>query len=98
MKQTAAVGGDMLVVTGAKTKKSAKLVIPSTEPVGGAEFLGAPHTSDPTFDAPVVLLEPVVFVCAGPMNNLPAQRRTDRASSAAQLIETSRKRTVSAEG
>ncbi len=44
MEQTAAVGGDMLVVAGAEAEKGAELVIPSTEPLGGPECLEAPHT------------------------------------------------------
>jgi len=49
MKQTTAVGGNMLVVTGAETEKGAEFVVSSAEPIGGTEFLEAPHTSDPTF-------------------------------------------------
>ena len=56
MKQTAAVGGDRLAMAGAEAEKGAELVIASTEPLGGPECLEAPHTSDPAFDAPVILL------------------------------------------
>src|SRR4051794_37951294 len=39
MEQSAAVGGDGLVVAGAEAEEGAELVIASTEPRGGAEIL-----------------------------------------------------------
>jgi hypothetical protein len=39
MKQTATVGGDMLVVTSAGTEKGAELIVSSTEPLGRTECL-----------------------------------------------------------
>jgi hypothetical protein len=77
MKQTAAVGGNMLVVTSTETEKGAELVIASAEPLGRPERLEAPHTSDPAFHAAVVLLDPVVQVGIGPVFHLSAQRRVD---------------------
>src|SRR5215211_3115386 len=56
VKQTAAVGGNRLTMVGADAEKGAELVVASTEPFGSPERLEAPHTSDPTFDAPVILL------------------------------------------
>src|SRR4051812_9078406 len=79
MKQTLAVGGNMLVVTGAETEKGAEFVVSSAEPIGGTKFLEAPHTSDPTFQAAMILLKPVIFIGAGPMPNMPSQRGADRA-------------------
>src|SRR3954466_10899416 len=79
MKQTTAVGGNMLVVTGAETEKGAEFVVSSAEPIGGTEFLEASHTSDPTFQAAMILLKPVIFIGAGPMLNMPSQRGADRA-------------------
>ena len=74
MKQTAAVGGNRLAMAGADTEKGAELVIASTEPFGSPECFEAAHTSDPAFDAPVILLQPVVLVGAGPMSHLSAER------------------------
>src|SRR5919202_2366561 len=79
MEQSAAVGGNVLAVASAEAEKGAELVIASTEPRGGPEILEAPHTSDPTFHAPVILLQSVVLVGAGSVRDMPAQRRTDRA-------------------
>jgi len=78
MKQAAAVGGDRLTMVGAETKKGAQLVIASTGPLGGRDCVEAARTSDPTFDAPVILLEPVVLVGAGPMLHMPAECGADR--------------------
>jgi hypothetical protein len=55
------VGGD-----GAEAEEGAEFVIPSTKPLGGTECLEASHTSDPTFDAPVILLQAIVSIGAGP--------------------------------
>ena len=73
MKQAAAAGGDMLVVTSAEAKKGTEFVIPSAEPCGGIEFLEAAHISDPAFDAPVILLQSVVSVSAGPVFHVSAE-------------------------
>ena len=79
MENAAPIGGDLLVVASARAEKGPEFVIPSTEPRGGIVFLEAPHTSDPDFDALVVLLEPVIPVCARPVLHVSARRRTDRA-------------------
>ena len=73
MKQTAAAVGNVLVVASAEAKKGAEFVIPSAEPCGGIEFLEAPHTSDPAFDAPVILLQSVVPVSARPVLHVSAE-------------------------
>jgi hypothetical protein len=72
MKQTTAVGGNRLVVTGAETEKGAEFVVSSAEPIGGTESLEAPHTSDPTFQTAMILIEPVIFIGAGPQHAVPA--------------------------
>ena len=59
MKQAAADGGDRLAVASAQTETGAALVIASAEPLGGIESLEAAHTLDPTFDAPVILLQAI---------------------------------------
>ena len=74
VKQTATVGGDMLVVTSAGTEKGAELTVSSTEPLGRTECLEAPHTSDPAFDTPVILLESIILVGAGTVLHVSAQR------------------------
>lgn len=56
LEQTAARGGDRLVVAGAQTAEVAKFVVASAEPHGRVEALEAAHTSDATLDAAVVLL------------------------------------------
>src|ERR1700712_955940 len=65
VEQTTAAGGNMLIVTLANTEKGAELVMASAEPISGVEFLEAAHTSDPTFDAPVILFDPIILVGAG---------------------------------
>ena len=60
MEQSAAVGGNVLAVAGAEAEKGAELVIASTEPRRGPERLEAPHTSDPAFYAPVILLDSLI--------------------------------------
>jgi hypothetical protein len=64
MKQTAAVGRDVLVVTRAQAEEVAELIVSSTESRRSPEFLEAAHTSDTAFHAPMVLLQPVVLICA----------------------------------
>ncbi len=79
MEQAATVGGNVLAMAGAEAEKGAELVIPSTEPRGGLEGLEAPHTSDPTFHAAVVLLEPIVPVGTGPVLHASSECCSDRA-------------------
>ncbi len=63
----------MLVVTGAGTKKVAKLVMFATEAIRRIMILEAPHTSDTALDAAVILLQSVVQVGIRPMSDLLAQ-------------------------
>src|SRR5918998_6860256 len=76
--QSAAVCGDMLVVTGAGTEDVPELVVPSAEPGRGSGALEAAHRSVAAFEAPVVLLQPVVQVAAGPVPHPFAQLGPDR--------------------
>ena len=73
MKQTAADCGSVLVVAGARAEVVAEFVVGSTVPVGRGEALEPTHTSDPTFDAPVILLEPVIPVSVGTVSDPLAQ-------------------------
>jgi hypothetical protein len=74
MKQATAVGRDVLVVAGTRAEKASKFVIASAEPPRCIEALEAAHTPDVAFDAPVILLHPVILVSAGAMGNPPAER------------------------
>src|SRR3712207_9335356 len=78
VKQATAVGGDGLVVAGAETEEIAKLVMTAAEALGGGEALEPAHTSGAPFDAPVILLKPVILVGAGPVHDLPPERAADR--------------------
>jgi hypothetical protein len=78
VKQTATAGGDMLVVAGAGAEKGAEFVVASAEALRGSEALKAPHTSCSAFHAPMILLQSVILVGAGPMHDPPAERRAAR--------------------
>ncbi len=65
MKQTSAVGRDVLVVAGLGAEKVAEFVVASAEPLGGSQALEAPHTSYAAFHASVVLLESIVLEGVG---------------------------------
>ena len=78
VKQATTAGQDRLVVAGAEAEKVAKLVMAAAEALGGGEALEPAHTSCAPFDAPVILLQSVVPVRAGPVHDPPAERRADR--------------------
>ena len=65
MENAALVGGDMLVVTDARTEVVAEFVVTATEAFRRSEALEPAHTSDVAFYAPVILFEPIVSVSAG---------------------------------
>src|SRR3954468_15065277 len=67
VKQATAAGRDVLAVAGAGAEEVAELVVASTEALRGCEALEPTHTSRAPFHAPVVLLQSVVFVDAGPV-------------------------------
>ena len=76
MKHALAVGRNMLVVTGARTELASKLIIGSTESPGRGEAIKPAHTSDPAFDAPAILLEPIIPEQAGAVGSpLPSLER-----------------------
>jgi hypothetical protein len=60
VQQAAAVGGDGLVVAGAETEEIANLVMAAAEALGGGEALEPAHTSGAPFNAPVILLKPII--------------------------------------
>ena len=70
--------GDDLVVTATRSEEISELTMLSTEAVGGVMALEASPTSDPAFDAAMVLLEPVVQVGAGAVPDGLAQHGSDR--------------------
>jgi hypothetical protein len=76
--QVSTVGRGMLVVAGAGAEEVAKLVVTFAEALRRSEALEPPHTSDAAFDAPVILLQPFVFVGAGPVHDPSAVRAADR--------------------
>jgi hypothetical protein len=74
VKQATAAGRDILVVAGAGPEVVAKLVIASTEPLGGSEALEASHTSNTAFHAAMILFQSVILVRAGAVDHAPAER------------------------
>jgi hypothetical protein len=52
----------MLAVKGADTEEVTKLIMATTEPAGGDKTSEATHTSYPSLDAAVILLQPIVQV------------------------------------
>ena len=58
-------GGDDLVVTAAGTKEIAEFTMLAAEALGGVVALEAPHTSDPSLDAAMVLFKTISQVGVG---------------------------------
>ena len=83
---TAEGGEDGLVVTATGTEKVAEFAVLPAEAVGRIVALEAAHTSDPTLDAAMVLLEPVVQVGAGPMPDGLAEHGADRSWIGAMAV------------
>jgi hypothetical protein len=65
-------------VAGAEAEEVAEFVVAPAEALGRGEALEAPHISRAPFHAAMILFQPVVFVCAGPVHDPPAERRADR--------------------
>src|SRR3954464_12517195 len=63
--ESAAIGGNMLMVAGARAEEAAQFIVCATEPSGGSGAFEAPHWSVAPFDAAVVLLQPVIQVSTG---------------------------------
>lgn len=68
----------MLVVAGAKAEEITKLIVALAEPGSRLRALEVPHGPVSAFDAPVILLQPIVQVAAGPVSHTPAQLGPDR--------------------
>ena len=66
-------GWNLLVVTGAGTKKVTKLVGLATNAIRRIMILEATHASSVALDAAVILLEPVVQVGARSVPDRPTQ-------------------------
>ena len=65
---TASTGGrNVLVVTAATAEEVTEFIVLSAKPVGGIMLLEPAHTSDPSFDPAMVLLESVVQVHIRPV-------------------------------
>ena len=60
-------GGDELVVTTAGTEEIAKLTMLATEALRCLVVLETPHTSDPSLDAAMILLKPIIQIGARPV-------------------------------
>src|SRR3954464_13376269 len=63
--ESAAIGGNMLMVAGARAEEAAQFIVCATEPSGGSGTFEAPHWSVAPFDAAVVLLQPIIQVSTG---------------------------------
>src|SRR3954468_1768515 len=65
--ESAAIGGNVLMVTGARAEEVAQFIVSPAEPGGRSGALEAPHGPVAAFDAAVILLEPVVQIATGPV-------------------------------
>jgi hypothetical protein len=84
--ESAAVGGNRLVLAGEGAEKVAKLIITPAEPGGRSGALEAPHRPVSAFDAPMILLEPVIQVGIGSVPHILAQFGADRPRVAVMAI------------
>jgi hypothetical protein len=57
--ESAAVGGNMLMLAGAGAEKVAKLIMTPTEPGGRSGAFEAPHRSVSAFDSPMIEVDPI---------------------------------------
>jgi len=76
--QSAVIGGDGLMVVWARAEKIAAFVVASTELCRRSDALEPAHRSVSAFDAPVVLLKPIIEIPAGPVADVPAQFSANR--------------------
>ena len=65
-------------MTATRAKELSEFTVLTTEAVGGAMALEAAHTSDPAFNAAMVLVEAVVQVDAGPVTDGLARHAASR--------------------
>src|SRR3954464_7974587 len=82
VEQSAAIGGPMLMVAGARAEKVAQVIVNPAEPGGRSRAFETPHGSIAAFDAAVVLFQPVVQVATGPVPHIFAEFGEDRAGVA----------------
>lgn len=61
-EHSAAVRGNMLVMTGAGAEDVSELIVPSAEPGRGLGTFEAAHRSVSAFEAPVILFQPVALL------------------------------------
>jgi hypothetical protein len=78
--------GDDLIVTATRAKKIAEFAVFSTEALGGIVAFEASHTSDPAFNATMVLFKTIVQVGTGPMPHGLAQHGANRSGVRAMTI------------
>jgi hypothetical protein len=71
--QSAAVGGDVLVVTGSRTEVVAQLVVSSTEPGGRSGAFETAHGPISALQAAVILFQSIVSMAAGVVAHLLAR-------------------------
>src|SRR3954471_1348576 len=86
VEQSAAIGGYVLMVAGAEAEEVAQFIVSAAEPGGRSGALQAPHGPVATFDAPVVLLQPVVQVGTGPVPHILAELGPDRPGVAVMAV------------
>src|SRR4051794_7817134 len=67
VEESAAIGGNVLVMARARAEDVAEFIVGATEPSGGSGAFEAPRGSIATFDAAVILLQPVIQVGTGPV-------------------------------
>jgi hypothetical protein len=65
---------NVLVVTGSTAEEVAELIVLSAESVCRVMLLEAAHTSDPYFDAAMVLFKSIVQVDARPVTDVATQQ------------------------
>src|SRR5918993_5529480 len=63
--ESAAIGGYVLVVAGARAEEVVQFIVSPAEPGGRSGAFEAPHGPVSAFDAPMILLQPVVQVATG---------------------------------
>src|SRR5215211_7133340 len=76
--ESAAIGGNVLVVAGTRAEEVAQFIVSATDPSRRSRTFGPPHGPVSAFDAAVILLQPVIQVATGPVPHILAQRGADR--------------------
>lgn len=73
-------------MTGAGTEGVSAFIVPAAEPGRGSGTFEAAHRLVPAFEAPVILLQPVMEVAAGPVPHPFAELGLDRAGVAVVAV------------